>query len=78
MAAQLAQLPVDLGTMREWSSPASGDRLIYPQSDGVLFLESFGPKGDSDAPQLILKDHDGCNLFISKFNEQRLVVDLDE
>jgi transposase len=26
--------------------------LIYPQSDGVLFLESFGTKEDSDAPQV--------------------------
>jgi hypothetical protein len=28
------------------------ETLIYPQSDGVLFLESFGTKEDSDAPQV--------------------------
>lgn len=28
---------------------------IYPQSDGVLFLESFGPKEDSDAPQVLAR-----------------------
>jgi hypothetical protein len=35
-----------------WTAPASGDRLIYPRLDGVRFLESFGAKEDSDAPQV--------------------------
>jgi transposase len=41
-----------------WSAPGFDDTyprsdgvLIYPRSDGVPFLESFGPKEDSDAPQ---------------------------
>jgi integrase len=40
------------GHLMPWTSPASGDTLIYPRSDGVRFLESFGPKEDSDAPQV--------------------------
>ncbi len=30
----------------------SKHRVIYPRSDGVWFLESFGTKEDSDAPQV--------------------------
>jgi hypothetical protein len=41
---------VDLAVNPDWTAPGSSDRLIYPQSDGILFLESFGPKEDSDAP----------------------------
>jgi hypothetical protein len=34
--------------------PAQGwCRVIYPRSDGVRFLESFGAKEDSDAPQVV-------------------------
>jgi transposase len=37
---------------RPWTAPGFDDTLIYPQSDGVAFLKSFGPKEDSDAPQV--------------------------
>lgn len=40
------------GRLVLWTAPALTDTLIYPQSDGVLFLESLGPKEDSDAPQV--------------------------
>jgi hypothetical protein len=37
-----------------WTCPVSVDSLIYPSSDGVRFLESSGPKEDSDALPLLL------------------------